>query len=149
MTTSGINALYPRLVVSDASKAIDFYLAAFAPFGAEEVARYTVGGKIVHAEVRVGGLRLALKDEGDGDPAPGPVGRTSVIMSLEVDDADAVGAAMLAAGATVIYPIADQGYGSKGGRLGDPFGHQWMIMQQVEDLSPEEIQRRTNELYGD
>jgi PhnB protein len=145
MTVSAIKALYPRLVVSDAAKAIDFYVAAF---GAEEVARYTVGGKIVHAEVRVGEVRFALKDAGDGDPAPRTAGGVPVIMSLEVDDADAVGEAMLAAGAHVIYPIADQGYGSKGGRLGDPFGHQWMISQELEELTPEEIQRRTSERYG-
>jgi len=50
-------------------------------------------------------------------------------MALEVDDADAVGAAMERAGATVIYPIRDQDYGQRGGRLADPYGHLWMIAQ--------------------
>jgi PhnB protein len=57
-----------------------------------------------------------------------------------VDDADAVGAAFVRGGARVVYPIRDQGYGSRGGRLEDPFGHLWMISQQLADLSPEEIQ---------
>jgi PhnB protein len=145
--SSQIRALYPRLVVQDAARALDFYVVAL---GGEETARYTAGGgNIVHAEVRVGGIRFAVKDEGDGDPAPGSVGGTPVILALEVADADAVGEAFVRAGATVVYPIRDQGYGSKGGRLQDPFGHLWMISQQVEDLSPEEIQRRTHDLYGE
>lgn len=148
MTQSkGIRALYPRLVVKDAARAIEFYVAAL---GGEEVARYTAGGgKIVHAEVRVGDVRFALKDEGDGDPAPGSIGGTPVILALDVDDADVVGAAFERGGARVVYPIRDQGYGSRGGRLEDPFGHLWMISQQVEDLTPEEIQRRTHDLYGE
>ena len=68
-----------------------------------------------------------VKDAGDGDPAPGGDG-VPVIMSLEVADADSVAGRMVAAGATVIYEVADRGYGY-GGRLRDPFGHQWMISQ--------------------
>ena len=122
-----IRSMYPRLVVSDAAKAIDFYVAAF---GAEETERYTDdGGKIVHAAVKIGDIAIAVKDEGDGDPAPTSLGGSPVILALTVDDADAVGAAMERAGATVIYPIRDQEYGSRGGRLADPFGHLWMIDQ--------------------
>jgi PhnB protein len=140
-----IQAMYPRLVVSDAAKAIEFYLAAF---DAKETERYTnPAGKIVHAEVRIGDIRIAVKDEGDGDPAPTSIGGSPVIMAIEVDDADAVGASMERAGATVVYPIQDWEYGSRGGRLADPFGHLWMISQQLEDLTPEEIQRRTDTMY--
>lgn len=52
-----------------------------------------------------------------------------MILALDVDDADALGDAMVAAGATVVYPIQDWDYGSRGGRLADPFGHLWMISQ--------------------
>ena len=52
-----------------------------------------------------------------------------MILALDVDDADAVGKAMIAAGATVVYPIQDREYGARGGRLADPFGHLWMISQ--------------------
>ncbi len=135
-----ISALYPRLVVSDAARAIDFYTVAF---GAEEVARYTdADGKIVHAELRIGGAVVAVKDEGDGDPSPPTLGGSPVIMALDVSDADAVGDAMTRAGATVVYPIQDWPYGSRGGRLADPFGHLWMVSQQIQDLAPDEIQRR-------
>jgi len=134
-----ITGLYPRLVVAGAAAAIDFYVAAF---DAEETERYTDDeGRIVHAAIRIGAYAVAVKDEGDGDPAPTTLGGSPVIMALEVDDA--VGARMERAGATVIYPISDWPYGQRGGRLADPFGHLWMIAQPIEDLSPEEIQRRT------
>lgn len=139
-TNSHITRIYARLVVSDAAAAIDFYRAAL---GATELARYTdPAGKIVHAELDLAGTMIALKDEGDGDPAPDTLGGTPVIIALQVDDADAVAEAMLAAGASVIYPVADQPYGERGGRLADPFGHQWMISQRIEELTAAEIQRR-------
>lgn len=123
-----INAMYPRLVVSDGAKAIEFYAAAF---GATRGERHTDGnGKIVHAELTLGNdIKVALKDEGHGDPAPTSLGGSPVILALDVDDADAVGDAMVAAGATVVYPIQDWEHGSRGGRLADPFGHLWMISQ--------------------
>jgi uncharacterized glyoxalase superfamily protein PhnB len=125
-----INKLYPRLVVSDASRAIDFYVAAF---GAKEVERYAdPSGKIVHAAILIGDATVAVKDEDDGDPAPTTLGGSPVIMALDVDDADAVADAMLRGGATVIYPVGDQDYGSRAGRLADPFGHLWMIAQPLD-----------------
>ncbi|MPZ25160.1 MAG: VOC family protein [Micromonosporaceae bacterium] len=143
---SHIVGVYARLVVSEGAAAIDFYRAAL---GATEVARYTnPAGKIVHAELDVAGTTIALKDEGDGDLAPATLGGTPVIIALQVDDADAVAGAMLAAGATVIYPVADQPHGERGGRLADPFGHQWMISQQIEDLTAAEVQRRVDGMAG-
>lgn len=143
--TELIRSMYPRLVVRDAAAAIDFYVAAF---GAKEIERYTdPAGKIVHAAVEIAGMTVAVKDEGDGDPAPTTLGGSPVIIALDVTDADAVGAAMERAGASVVYPISDWEYGSRGGRLADPFGHLWMISQELEQLSPEEIQRRTTAMY--
>lgn len=141
MTTNfDIAGVYARLVVSDGAAAIGFYRAAL---GATEVARYTnPAGKIVHAELDLAGTMIALKDADDGDPAPTTLGGTPVIMALQVDDADAAAAAMIAAGATVIYPVADQPHGQRGGRLADPYGHQWMIAQQIEELTAAEVQRR-------
>jgi PhnB protein len=122
-----ITRMYPRLVVTDAAKAIDFYVGAL---GAEETARFTdPDGKIVHAELTIGQAVVAVKDAAGADRAPLTLGGTPVIIALYTDDVDALGAAMLARGATVVYPIADQSYGERGGRLTDPFGHQWMIAQ--------------------
>jgi len=145
MTKATILTMYPRLVVSDGAGAIDFYRAAL---NAEEIERYTdPAGKIVHAALKVGGATIAVKDEGEGDPAPTTLGGSPVIIALDVDDADALGAALTGAGATVIYPISDQPYGARGGRFADPYGHLWMVSQQLEDLTPEEIQQRTDGMY--
>jgi len=140
-----VSRLYLRLAVSDAAAAIDFYVAALA---ATEVARYTSpDGKVVHAEITIGGAAVVVKDENPGDPAPTTLGGTPVLIALDVDDnVDALGERMVRAGATVVYPISDQPYGRRGGRLTDPFGHQWMISQRIEDLSPDEIQRRIREI---
>ncbi|MGX5211692.1 VOC family protein [Streptomyces violaceus] len=140
-----VTRLYARLVVSDGPRAIDFYRAAL---GAEEIERYTdLEGRIVHAMLRLGGAVIAVKDADDGDPAPDSLGGSPVIMALDVSDADAVAEAMLRGGATVVYPVADQHYGQRGGRLADPFGHLWMISQPIEELTPEEIQARTTDLF--
>lgn len=142
-----ILSLFPRLVVSDAAGAIDFYRTAL---GAEEIVRYTgPGGAIVHAEIAVGDAVVAVKDEDEGDPAPTSLGGSPVVMALHVDDADAVAEGMTRAGARVVHPVRDAPYGQRGGRLADPYGHLWIVSQQIEDLSPEEIQRRTAEMSGD
>jgi PhnB protein len=136
---SHITALYPRLVVEDADAALDFYTRALDCTVTE---RYTgPDGRVVHAMVEAGPARFAVKDAGDGDPAPTGAG-IPVIMSLDVSDADAVAERMLGAGATVIFPLADHGYGQYAGRLRDPYGHQWLIAQHVEQLTPEQIQER-------
>jgi PhnB protein len=127
MTTPGINQLYPRLVVSDAAAAIEFYVVAL---GAEEVTRFTApDGKIPHALLAIGGLPVSVKDEGHGDPAPTTLGGTPVQINLRVSDADAVAAAMVAAGAAVVYPVDDRPYGERDGRLTDPYGHLWVVSQ--------------------
>ena len=120
--------MYPRLVVSDAATAIDFYKAAF---GAKEIARHTdPAKKVVHAELRIGSVTFAIKDEDDGDPSPTTLGGSPVIIALDVANADALGESMVAAGGTVIYPIQDWEYG-RVGRLADPYGHLWMISQAI------------------
>jgi uncharacterized glyoxalase superfamily protein PhnB len=120
-----ISKVYARLVVDDAAAAIDFYVTAM---GAIEVERHTDDdGKIVNAELRFGDAPVAVKDS-DVDPSPIKLGGTPVIMALYVDDPDGMAAAMQAAGASVLYPISDHGYG-RGGRLADPWGHQWMLLR--------------------
>jgi PhnB protein len=141
-----IENLYPRLVVSDGAAAIEFYTRAL---GAKETARYTdPAGKIIHAELTIGTATVAVKDEDDTDPAPTSLGGTPVVIALYVDNADAVAAAMTDAGAQVVYPVSDWPFGERSGRLADPYGHLWMVSQRTEDLSPEEIQRRTATMFG-
>lgn len=140
--------LHARLVVPDSDRAIEFYQKAL---GAELVERYRddVIGKVVHAAIRVDGVIIALVDahEEFGNTPPESLGGSPVMLQLRVDDARAVGKSLVDAGAEVIFPIRDQFYGKREGRLRDPFGHIWIISQQLEELSPEEVQRRVDAFH--
>lgn len=141
MATSTI--LQARLVVAGADEAIDFYQRAF---GATLHNRYTgPEGRVVNAELRFGDVSIALKEADGVDSAPGSLGGSPVLLMLVVDDADAVGAALEAAGARVIFAISDMSYGYRQGRFADPFGHVWMVSQDIEELSPDETQRRLDQ----
>jgi len=97
----------------------------------------------VHAEVEVGESVFSVT-QGDGqvNRTPKELGGSPVLCHLQVADADARAEAMVANGATVLIAVADQYYGSRDGRLQDPFGHLWLLSQPLGDLSPEEIQSR-------
>ena len=133
--------LQPRLVVRDARKAIDFYVTAL---GAEELDRYTEpSGNVVHCELRLGADVFSLTEENvDHTPSPLSVGGSGLLLRLTVADADDVGRAMVAGGAEVIIPIEARYYGPREGRLRDPFGHLWILSQEEEKLSKEEVQDR-------
>lgn len=136
----------PRLVISGADAAIDFYQRAF---GAEVSSRYTApDGSVVNADLRIGESRLTLKDADGTDRSATSYGGSPVLLMLMVTDADAVAAAMIAAGARVIFPVADQSYGYRQGRLEDPFGFQWMLSQDIEELTPEQTQQRLDRDLG-
>jgi len=134
------------LTVSPCSEAIEFYKAAF---GAQEAAPSMLGpdGKVVHAEIRIGDTIVMLSDEQADSPTKSPrsAGTTTAVLFLYTDDVDAVWERALAAGAREIFPLSLQFYGDKGGRVEDPFGHQWGLGQHVEDVSPEEMDRRVAE----
>jgi PhnB protein len=129
-------------VVKGAARAIEFYKEAL---GAEVTSRFTMpDGTIVHADLVVGSAAFMLTEEDRAHCNDSPVALkgTAVILNLEVDDARAMGARMEKAGAKVLFPIDDQFYGRREGRLVDPFGHMWILSQEIENLAPEEIQRR-------
>jgi len=130
-----------RLVVDDAASALGFYVAAL---GGREVVRYAEpSGTIVHAEVEVGDSVFSVTQaDGNVNRSPSELGGSPVLCHLRVPDADARAAAMVANGATVLIPVGDQYYGSRDGRLRDPFGHLWLLSQPLGDLSQEEIQAR-------
>jgi PhnB protein len=147
-----LGGVTPRLVVSDGAAAIDFYRVAF---GAEELGeRFTdPDGRTIHAEVRIGdGVVMVTQDGGDpGAPARSPDalgGAVSAVMATYWEDVDAAWERAVAAGAEVVYPLADQFYGERGGRLRDPFGQQWMMSQHTEDLTHEELGRRAREFFA-
>jgi len=146
-----LRAVTPRLVVRDGAAAIDFYRDAF---GATELGeRFTgPGGELIHAEVKIGDSVVMISDEGeDGAPARSPQslgGVVSAIMATYWEDVDAAWERAIAAGAEVIYPLQDQFYGDRGGRLRDPFGQQWMLSQRIEEVSREEMARRAAEFFA-
>ena len=134
--------LTPRLIIAGADRAIAFYQSVF---GARLIERYADDtGHVVHVALAFGDAVVALTDERPewNNVAPSALGGTPVILNLVVDDADAAGARLTAAGAETVFPIADQFYGHREGRFRDPFGHLWMITTITEHLSPEEIATR-------
>lgn len=137
-----IHGLYTYLRVDRAAQAIEFYCRAF---GAKEKYRLTEpSGRIGHAELEFGSFLVMLADEYPelGIRGPRSVGGTTLSISLQVDDADRAIAQAVACGAEVIRPIEDMFFGDRSGTVRDPFGHEWIIGQKIEDVSPEEMQRR-------
>jgi PhnB protein len=102
------------------------------------------GGKVMHAEIKIGDSPIMLADEFPDMDALGPKARggSPVGICLYVEDVDALFARAVAAGAAVKRPLQDQFYGDRAGTLTDPFGHVWTLATHVEDVSPEEMQRR-------
>lgn len=137
-----IHELYPYLHVRDAARAIEFYRAAF---GATEKMRLNdPSGRIGHAELDFGGATLMLADEFPEHDITGPssLGGTSVTLHLHVDDADAVIEQAVAAGAELLMEPTDHFYGERTGVVRDPFGHRWTVGHSIEDVTPDEMQRR-------
>ena len=139
----GYHTLTPYLIVKEAAKALDFYRAAF---GAEEMLRIPgPGGKVGHAEIRIGDSRLMLADEFPDMGALGPqsLGGSPVFLHLYVPDVDSRFRQAVAAGAKVVREVKDQFYGDRSGMVADPFGHLWAIATHKEDISPDELRRRS------
>ncbi len=142
-------AVTPYLIINGAARAIDFYQRSF---GATEFMRMPgPGGRIMHAEVRIGTAPVMLADEFPdmGVVGPDPARRSPVMLLLYVTDVDAVVARALAAGATLLRPVQDQFYGDRAGTIVDPFGHCWTIATHKEDVPPEELNRRMASMKPD
>ena len=138
----GYHAVTPYLTCRDAAAAIAFYKLAF---GATETLRLTdAAGKVGHAEVRIGDCAVMLSDEFPEWQAISPqtLGGATCALNLYVPDVDAAYDRAIAAGATPIMPVADQFYGDRSGSVRDPFGHKWAISTHLEQVSPQEMQRR-------
>lgn len=134
-------AASPMLAIRDAAAAMEFYGRAF---GAREVLRLAdPTGKVVHGEMLIGEALIMIAEEHpDYNRSPQTLGGTSVIVSVYVEDVDAMFAQATAAGAKVIFPVTNQFYGDRTGRVEDPFGHMWIFATRVEDVSREEMRRR-------
>ncbi|TKR29445.1 VOC family protein [Luteimonas gilva] len=143
-----IHEVFAYLCVADAARAIDFYARAF---GATEKFRLVEpGGRVGHAELDFGGTTVMVCDEYPEMNLRGPQhgAPSSVTIHLHVDDADAAIESAVAAGARLERPPSDAFYGERGGSVFDPFGHRWLIGHNIEDVTPEEMQRRYDALMG-
>jgi PhnB protein len=138
----GYHAVTPYLIVEGAARALDFYKAVF---GATEQMRMAgPGGRVAHAEMRIGDSVVMLADEVPdmGYRGPKGYGGSAVSLMVYVDDVDATFQRALAAGAIERRAVQDQFYGDRSGTLEDPFGHTWTVSTHVEDLTPDEMTQR-------
>ena len=138
----GYTSVTPYLLVAGGPAALAFYQKAF---GARILFQMPgPDGTLGHAEMQLGSARIMLADEkpATGHKGPRSLGGSSVGLLLYVEDVDAVVARAVAAGARVVEPVTDKFYGDRMGTLEDPFGHNWSVATHVEDVSPEEMERR-------
>ena len=138
----GYHSVTPYLIISGAGEAIDYYKKAF---GATELLRMPApGGKVGHAEIKIGDSPIMLADEFPemGYKSPKTLGGSPVSLMIYVAEVDTVFDQAIAAGGKVQRPVKDQFYGDRSGTLEDPFGHVWHIATHKDDVSAEEMERR-------
>jgi PhnB protein len=143
---AGYHTLTPYLIVKGAGAAIEFYKNVF---GAVEIMRMAgPNGCIMHAEIKIGDSIIMLADEAPerGCSSPLTIGGSPIGMCLYFPDVDARFEAAVSNGAKVEKPLMDQFYGDRSGSIVDPFGHKWTIATHIEDVSPEEMDRRCQEV---
>jgi PhnB protein len=141
----GYRSVTPYLIVKGAAGAIDFYKHVF---GATEIMRMAdASGRVGHAELRIGDSILMLADEPNsmGYRSPRSLGGSSVSILLYLEDVDAAFERAISAGAKSLRPVVNQFYGDRSGTLEDPFGHVWTVATHVEDVAPQELQRRAEQ----
>ncbi len=141
----------PHLIVSDGREALKFYGEVF---GAEEGHNMTSpdGSKLMHGEIVLDGHKLFVSDwfapsDGGSLSSPEKLGGTCVRITLNTDDADALVARAVERGSRVIMPVQDMFWGARYGKLEDPFGHEWGINQQLEEITPDETEANAEEFF--
>ena len=141
----GYHTIIPYLAVDDATGAIEFYKRAF---GAKERLRMPMpGGKVGHAELEIGDSVIMLSDpfEQSRTKTPKTIGGTTVGIFIYSEDVDETYKQALDAGATSTQEPEDMFWGDRFARVTDPYGHSWQIATHVEDVAPQEMERRSQE----
>ena len=144
----GTHTITAHLSIRGAGSAIEFYQKAF---GAQVLGvNKTPDGKVMHATLKIGDSRLMLADEfpGMGTPSPQALGGSPVVLNVYVEDVDSLWNRAIAAGAKVTMPLDNQFWGDRYGQIVDPFGHSWALGSHVEDVRPEEMERRANAIFA-
>jgi PhnB protein len=145
---AGYHSVTPYLSIKGAAKAIDYYKQVF---GATELFRMAApDGKIGHAEIKIGNSPIMIADEFPEMEfvSPQTLGGSPIGLMIYVDDVDTMFNKAISAGATQVKPLQDQFYGDRSGTLKDPFGHVWTVATHVEDVAPEELQKRAAAAHG-
>lgn len=145
----GYRTVAPYLFVSDGNAAIEYYKKAF---GATERMRLPgPGGAVMHAELQMGDSVVMLSQEMPqmGHKGPKLLGGTPVMIAMYVENVDEVFKKAIAAGGKELSPVQNQFYGDRSGGLTDPFGHQWHLATHIEDVSPEEMIKRSQKMFGE
>ena len=144
----GYPQVTPYLIVDGAAAAIDFYGKVLG--AKERMHMPSPGGKIGHAEMEIGDSLIMLADEHPemGIRGPKTIGGSPVTISVYVEDVDSVFERALAEGATSTREVENQFYGDRTGQFEDPFGHRWSVATHVEDVPPDEMQKRAAEAMG-
>ena len=144
----GYHSVTPYLSIKGAAAAIDYYKKVF---GATELFRMPgPDGKIGHAEIKIGNSPIMLADEYPEMEfvSPQTLGGSPVGLMIYVDDVDTMFKNAISGGGKEIKPLQDQFYGDRSGTLRDPFGHVWTVATHVEDIAPEEMERRAKAAHG-
>ena len=142
----GFNSITPYLALRDAAKAIAFYKEAL---GATELYRLPMpNGKLGHAELQIGNSRIMMSDEAPewGNKSARSLGGTPIGLCLYTDNVDALAERFVKAGGKVVRPVENQFYGDRSGTFEDPEGYKWTLAQHVEDVAPDEMQRRMEKM---
>ncbi len=144
---AGYSAVMPYLRVKGAKEALAFYKKAF---GARERFHLVMGDRIGHAEIEINGCVIMFSDEFPemGGLGPKSLKGTTVTMAILVTDCDAAVKKAVAAGAKLKRPPQDEFYGDRSASLEDPFGHEWMLQQHIEDVPPKEMQKRLDAMMA-
>jgi PhnB protein len=144
---TGYGAVVPYLRVKGAAEALAFYKKAF---GAKERFHLMMGDRVGHAEIEIDGTVIMFSDEFPemGVLGPKSIKATTVTMAIMVEDCDAAVKKEVAAGAKLKRPPQNEFYGDRSASIEDPFGHEWMLQQHLEDVSPREMQKRLDAMMA-
>ncbi len=138
------NVAVPYLTVADGAAALEFYGKALGAVEQMRVVMDDAGGALGHASFRIGDAEFYLSDEfvEMGVTAPPTIGGTTVAIHLTVEDVDGLFTRAVADGAEALQEPTDQPHGARMATLLDPFGHRWVLSQQIEPVSDEEYAAR-------
>ncbi len=145
----GYSSVTPYLIVDDCAAALEFYKKALG--AVERIRMDWGGGKIGHAEITIGDSVVMMASEFPemGALSPKTVGGNPVSLLVYTENVDETYARAIAEGATEIRPVANQFYGDRSGTLEDPFGHRWTVSTHVEDVSEEELAKRSEAMRAE